>query len=137
HSGKKEQALRGVSYRMRLRPNDNVKPSTVRRIPVHAAAGDRRPGWLTGGQLGLPVAPGGGGIKANKREGDGGTPRGPFPFRRGWGGRGGRALRMGGGGGGGGRGPAPAAGSAIPPHHPPRRMVRSPERPPLQSCHPH
>jgi len=84
HSGKKEQALRGVSYRMRLRPNDNVKPSTVRRIRVHAAAGDRRRGWLTVGQLVLPVALGRGGIKANKREGDGGTPRGRFRFRRVW-----------------------------------------------------
>ena len=36
------------------------------------------------GPLALPVALGRGGIKANKREGDGGTPRGRFRLRRLW-----------------------------------------------------
>lgn len=36
------------------------------------------------GPLALPVALGRGGIKANKREGDGGTPRGVFVLRRLW-----------------------------------------------------
>jgi len=36
------------------------------------------------GPLALPVALGRGGIRANKREGDGGTPRGAFKFRRLW-----------------------------------------------------
>jgi L,D-peptidoglycan transpeptidase YkuD (ErfK/YbiS/YcfS/YnhG family) len=36
------------------------------------------------GMLALPVALGRGGIKANKREGDGGTPRGSFRLRRLW-----------------------------------------------------
>jgi len=41
-------------------------------------------GWLLAGSLTLPVALGRGGIKANKREGDGGTPRGTFRLRRLW-----------------------------------------------------
>jgi len=36
------------------------------------------------GMLALPVALGRGGIKANKREGDGGTPRGSFRLKRLW-----------------------------------------------------
>jgi L,D-peptidoglycan transpeptidase YkuD (ErfK/YbiS/YcfS/YnhG family) len=36
------------------------------------------------GPLALPVALGRGGIKANKREGDGGTPRGVFRLKRLW-----------------------------------------------------
>ena len=53
-------------------------------IRVRAAAGDPRRGWLTTGGLTIPVALGRGGIKANKREGDGGTPRGVFRPRRLW-----------------------------------------------------
>jgi L,D-peptidoglycan transpeptidase YkuD (ErfK/YbiS/YcfS/YnhG family) len=53
-------------------------------IRVRAAAGDPRRGWLTAGALTIPVALGRGGIKANKREGDGGTPRGVFRPRRLW-----------------------------------------------------
>ena len=41
-------------------------------------------GWLLAGPLALPVALGRGGIRANKREGDGGTPRGTFRLRRLW-----------------------------------------------------
>ena len=48
-------------------------------IRIRAAAGDPRRGWLTAGGRTLPVALGRGGILANKREGDGGTPRGTFP----------------------------------------------------------
>ena len=47
-------------------------------------AGNSRQGWLTAGQLALPVALGRGGIKANKREGDGATPRGTFRLKRLW-----------------------------------------------------
>jgi L,D-peptidoglycan transpeptidase YkuD (ErfK/YbiS/YcfS/YnhG family) len=64
--------------------NDGVKSSSVRRVHVRAAAGDRRRGWLTVGPLTMPVALGRGGIKANKREGDGGTPRGRFRLKRVW-----------------------------------------------------
>jgi L,D-peptidoglycan transpeptidase YkuD (ErfK/YbiS/YcfS/YnhG family) len=35
-------------------------------------------GWLIAGAQAVPVALGRGGIKANKREGDGATPRGAF-----------------------------------------------------------
>jgi L,D-peptidoglycan transpeptidase YkuD (ErfK/YbiS/YcfS/YnhG family) len=41
-------------------------------------------GWLVAGPLAVPVALGRAGIKANKREGDGATPRGRFRPRRLW-----------------------------------------------------
>lgn len=54
-------------------------------IRVHAAAGRPAQGWLVAGAHTLPVALGRGGIKANKFEGDGGTPRGTFrPVRLWW-----------------------------------------------------
>jgi L,D-peptidoglycan transpeptidase YkuD (ErfK/YbiS/YcfS/YnhG family) len=54
-------------------------------IRVHAAAGRPNQGWLVAGAHVLPVALGRGGIKANKFEGDGGTPRGTFhPVRLWW-----------------------------------------------------
>lgn len=53
-------------------------------IRIRAAAGDPRRGWLTAGDRTVPVALGRGGIKANKREGDGGTPRGTFRPRQLW-----------------------------------------------------
>ncbi len=54
-------------------------------IRVGAAAGDPRRGWLTFGAHTIPVALGRGGIIANKREGDGGTPKGSFrPVRLWW-----------------------------------------------------
>ena len=52
---------------------------TVRRKP-----GNPTRGWLIAGQLSLPVALGRGGVKANKREGDGATPRGTFRLKRLW-----------------------------------------------------
>jgi len=52
---------------------------TVRRKPGNSARG-----WLIAGQLSLPVALGRGGVKANKREGDGATPRGTFRLKRLW-----------------------------------------------------
>jgi L,D-peptidoglycan transpeptidase YkuD (ErfK/YbiS/YcfS/YnhG family) len=55
--------------------------STIR---IRAAAGDSRRGWLTAGGRTVPVTLGRGGIKANKREGDGGTPRGTFRPRQLW-----------------------------------------------------
>jgi L,D-peptidoglycan transpeptidase YkuD (ErfK/YbiS/YcfS/YnhG family) len=54
------------------------------RIRISAAAGDSRRGWLTAGGQTIPVALGHGGIRANKREGDGGTPKGCFRPRRLW-----------------------------------------------------
>jgi L,D-peptidoglycan transpeptidase YkuD (ErfK/YbiS/YcfS/YnhG family) len=53
-------------------------------LRVRARAGRRSQGWLTAGTIALPVALGRGGIKANKREGDGATPRGRFRLKRLW-----------------------------------------------------
>jgi L,D-peptidoglycan transpeptidase YkuD (ErfK/YbiS/YcfS/YnhG family) len=54
-------------------------------IRVQRAAGDPRRGWLTADGWTVPVALGRGGILANKREGDGGTPRGIYrPLQLWW-----------------------------------------------------
>ena len=59
--------------------------TTFVRIEVVAHAGCATRGWLCAGPWHLPVALGRGGIKANKREGDGATPRGCFrPVRLWW-----------------------------------------------------
>ncbi|MBI3702668.1 MAG: L,D-transpeptidase family protein [Rhizobiales bacterium] len=57
---------------------------TLSRITVRRKPGNSTRGWLMAGPLALPVALGRGGIKANKREGDGGTPRGTFRAKRLW-----------------------------------------------------
>lgn len=55
------------------------------RIVVTACAGRPTRGWLAAGPLRLPVALGRAGVKADKREGDGATPRGVFrPLRLWW-----------------------------------------------------
>ena len=69
---------------MRKRKVDAVKRTSLRVLRVSAAAGDRRRGWLIAGPLVIPVALGRGGIKANKREGDGATPAGRFKLKRLW-----------------------------------------------------
>jgi L,D-peptidoglycan transpeptidase YkuD (ErfK/YbiS/YcfS/YnhG family) len=57
----------------------------LRAIYVSTAPGSRTRGVLRAGGLVWPVALGRGGISANKREGDGGTPRGTFrPVRLWW-----------------------------------------------------
>ncbi|MEP7031868.1 MAG: L,D-transpeptidase family protein [Pseudolabrys sp.] len=61
-----------------------TRKNSLSRISVRRKAGDPARGWLTAGPLTLPVALGRGGIKANKREGDGATPRGTFHLRRLW-----------------------------------------------------
>jgi L,D-peptidoglycan transpeptidase YkuD (ErfK/YbiS/YcfS/YnhG family) len=53
-------------------------------IRIRARPGNSRQGWMTACELTIPVALGRGGILANKREGDGGTPRGVFHPRRLW-----------------------------------------------------
>jgi L,D-peptidoglycan transpeptidase YkuD (ErfK/YbiS/YcfS/YnhG family) len=54
-------------------------------IWIRRAAGNSRRGWLTAGGMTIPVALGRGGIIADKREGDGGTPKGTFyPLRLWW-----------------------------------------------------
>jgi L,D-peptidoglycan transpeptidase YkuD (ErfK/YbiS/YcfS/YnhG family) len=57
---------------------------TLPIIHVRARAGQRSRGVLLAGPVALPVALGRGGIKANKREGDGATPRGTFRLKRLW-----------------------------------------------------
>jgi len=64
-----------------LQPSGDRPLSAIR---IRAAAGDPRRGWLVAGGQTVPVALGRGGIRANKREGDGGTPRGTFRPRQLW-----------------------------------------------------
>lgn len=62
-----------------------MRTTFLRNIAVRPRPGRRSQGLLRAGPLVLPVALGRGGIKANKREGDGGTPRGRFrPLRLWW-----------------------------------------------------
>jgi L,D-peptidoglycan transpeptidase YkuD (ErfK/YbiS/YcfS/YnhG family) len=61
-----------------------MRTVTLQTIQVRAKPGQPSRGWLVAGPLALPVALGRGGIRANKREGDGGTPRGAFRLRRLW-----------------------------------------------------
>ena len=61
-----------------------MQKRSLSRITVRRKAGASSRGWLIAGMLALPVALGRGGIKANKREGDGGTPRGSFRLRQLW-----------------------------------------------------
>jgi L,D-peptidoglycan transpeptidase YkuD (ErfK/YbiS/YcfS/YnhG family) len=57
----------------------------LRFVRIRAAAGDSSRGRLTGGGQTIPVALGRGGIRPNKREGDGATPKGTFrPLRLWW-----------------------------------------------------
>jgi L,D-peptidoglycan transpeptidase YkuD (ErfK/YbiS/YcfS/YnhG family) len=58
-------------------------------ISLHRLTVTRKPaqpsrGIMIAGALALPVALGRGGVKANKREGDGATPRGRFRLKRLW-----------------------------------------------------
>jgi L,D-peptidoglycan transpeptidase YkuD (ErfK/YbiS/YcfS/YnhG family) len=69
-----------ISIAYRTNPRDRPL-STIR---IRPAAGNPRRGWLVAGGLTVPVALGRGGIRANKREGDGGTPRGTFKPRQLW-----------------------------------------------------
>ncbi|MDR3486780.1 MAG: L,D-transpeptidase family protein [Bradyrhizobium sp.] len=61
-----------------------IRDRPLAAIRIRAAAGQPTRGWLVAGGMVLPVALGRGGIKANKREGDGGTPRGTFRPLRLW-----------------------------------------------------
>ncbi|MGC2319557.1 MAG: L,D-transpeptidase family protein [Bradyrhizobium sp.] len=63
----------------------SLRDSPLSSVRIRTAAGDPRRGWLTAGGQTVPVALGRGGVKANKREGDGGTPRGTFrPLQLWW-----------------------------------------------------
>ena len=73
----------GFAVRMGKPAFSVTYPATGRDRPldvvrISAAAGQRSRGWLTAGSQTIPVALGRGGILANKREGDGGTPMGIF-----------------------------------------------------------
>src|ERR1700721_567966 len=73
------------SMASRIFPADmSAADGPVAAIRGSAAAGNPQRGWLSIGPKTVPVALGRGGIKANKREGDGGTPRGIFRPRRLW-----------------------------------------------------
>jgi L,D-peptidoglycan transpeptidase YkuD (ErfK/YbiS/YcfS/YnhG family) len=61
-----------------------MKKASFNSLRVRPKPGARTRGWLLAGPLVVPVALGRGGIRANKREGDGGTPRGTFRLRRLW-----------------------------------------------------
>jgi L,D-peptidoglycan transpeptidase YkuD (ErfK/YbiS/YcfS/YnhG family) len=54
-------------------------------IWIRPSAGNSRRGWLCACGMTVPVALGRSGVRANKREGDGGTPKGTFrPLRLWW-----------------------------------------------------
>jgi L,D-peptidoglycan transpeptidase YkuD (ErfK/YbiS/YcfS/YnhG family) len=62
-----------------------MRRTSLRVIRISARPGRRSQGWLFAGPLALQVALGRTGIRADKREGDGGTPRGRFrPLRLWW-----------------------------------------------------
>src|SRR4051812_22924944 len=70
----------GISKSYHITPG--CRPLSI--VTVRAAAGQRSRGWLSAGGQNIPVALGRGGIRTNKREGDGGTPKGTFRPRRLW-----------------------------------------------------
>lgn len=61
-----------------------MRSISVANIFVRPRPGNRSQGWLAVGAVNIPVALGRSGIKANKREGDGATPRGRFRLVRLW-----------------------------------------------------
>jgi L,D-peptidoglycan transpeptidase YkuD (ErfK/YbiS/YcfS/YnhG family) len=63
----------------KINPRGPLGLLTVRTRPGH-----RTKGLLIAGPLAIPVSLGRGGIRVDKREGDGGTPRGRFRLRRLW-----------------------------------------------------
>lgn len=65
--------------------NNAMGRSYLGAIHIRSRPGRRSQGWLRAGPLRLPVALGRAGVRANKREGDGATPRGRFhPVRLWW-----------------------------------------------------
>jgi L,D-peptidoglycan transpeptidase YkuD (ErfK/YbiS/YcfS/YnhG family) len=68
-------------FRLDLRNRRNPVLQTIR---VQRKPAERSRGVLTIASRAVPVALGRGGVKANKREGDGATPRGVFRLRRLW-----------------------------------------------------
>lgn len=74
----------GIKWPIRLRDRRIMRKRASNALHVRARPGSKTRGVLIAGQLALPVALGRGGIKANKHEGDGATPRGRFRLRRLW-----------------------------------------------------
>jgi L,D-peptidoglycan transpeptidase YkuD (ErfK/YbiS/YcfS/YnhG family) len=76
---------RQLGNRRWLRVGPGMRRVTLRTIHLSARPGRRSQGWLRAGPWCVPVALGRAGVKPNKREGDGGTPRGDFrPLRLWW-----------------------------------------------------
>jgi L,D-peptidoglycan transpeptidase YkuD (ErfK/YbiS/YcfS/YnhG family) len=61
-----------------------MRTTSLSILYVRTAAGFRSRGWIAAGQNRAPVALGRSGIRADKREGDGATPRGRFRLVRLW-----------------------------------------------------
>jgi L,D-peptidoglycan transpeptidase YkuD (ErfK/YbiS/YcfS/YnhG family) len=59
-------------------------PRALGTIRVHMRPGFRARGWLVAGSGRVPIALGRSGMRSNKREGDGATPRGSFRLVRLW-----------------------------------------------------
>jgi len=73
-----KKKVRSTAYNMSSRDRP------VSLIRIRAKAGNSRLGWLTLAGQSIPVALGRTGILANKREGDGGTPKGSYHPRKLW-----------------------------------------------------
>lgn len=78
-----------IGHKVRTKGKIRQKPSpgsiALGLVHVRSRPGRRSQGWLSAGGKMLPVALGWGGIRALKREGDGGTPVGTFrPIRLWW-----------------------------------------------------
>jgi L,D-peptidoglycan transpeptidase YkuD (ErfK/YbiS/YcfS/YnhG family) len=87
HAGGKEQVadvIEVASFSRNFGYNGLMRPSSLLRLHVRPRPGSPTRGWLVAGSCAIPVALGRAGIRANKREGDGGTPRGEFHLRRLW-----------------------------------------------------
>jgi L,D-peptidoglycan transpeptidase YkuD (ErfK/YbiS/YcfS/YnhG family) len=61
-----------------------MRQRSFARLHVRPKPGNRSQGWLNVGYVAIPVALGRTGIRANKLEGDGSTPRGEFRLLRLW-----------------------------------------------------
>jgi L,D-peptidoglycan transpeptidase YkuD (ErfK/YbiS/YcfS/YnhG family) len=70
---------------LRHRAGIGKRRTSLAALRICRRPGWRSQGWLFAGPLALPVALGRSGIRADKREGDGSTPRGSFhPLRLWW-----------------------------------------------------
>ncbi len=61
-----------------------MRRTSFTTLYIRQRTGFRSRGWLVAGTIRAPVALGRSGIRADKREGDGGTPRGRFKLVRLW-----------------------------------------------------